>query len=694
MQAGSTEDGSQRPLQQASNRTRPRITLGNKRPVACHRCHAQKVKCSGETPCSRCNMAGCANECSYVVRDRKVRVDESYLERLIEDSEELRQYRLNSRNTICNSLESGHPSTEKNDFNPHNPLLEDRPWFQTHEGLALPVFISEAACTGFATRLCQCLDGEGIVVSHIPRMQYVAEPTLNQLSQTGVQWPSLSRARLLVKTALGHISPPFHVALVKSTIEYLHGIYERRAFDDPVLSCKYFALFALGELYSISNDRTTQGMVPGMAYYARAIGLTPVLPERPTIMHIESLLMLALYSQSLNRQHSAYLMVGTALRFALFLGLNHNIPDCHCPDRKAREHRARLWWTIYIFDRSWGLKLGLPGQTNDEDIQVGLPIDLDDEVYRDEFVDSAYQVAFIKLARISTQIMRTIYSRKQFPETFLQREQSILLKLQQWMQSLPEHLRLHTSNHNPKCTILIHLQFNYCVILAIRPILLGILNHLTSGPESTIRPTLVALKDACIHSARHTLILCADEWTNGSSSTYGYAFAQYIFTSALILIISSLLPGGTAEDFASVDTAVEMLNSLVANGSLVADDLYQHLIRAQNCLRTGRFASRFPITESETNHYLNTSFSPPDNFSHNPNLDVQSLNPSTMIHTPGLGNAVTGDPMYLTAEMALYQPLMQDFLTQSVGDLGCLDIPEVPAAGSDVWPGLPLWTTW
>lgn len=47
--------------------------------IRCHRCHSQKVKCSGEKPCSRCRRAGYAAQCRYANRDRKIRVDERYI---------------------------------------------------------------------------------------------------------------------------------------------------------------------------------------------------------------------------------------------------------------------------------------------------------------------------------------------------------------------------------------------------------------------------------------------------------------------------------------------------------------------------------------------------------------------------------------------------------------------------------------
>ncbi|KAB8252368.1 fungal-specific transcription factor domain-containing protein [Aspergillus flavus] len=679
----------------------PRKPLGIKRSVACQRCHSQKVKCTGGKPCSRCLVAGCEKECRYIKRDRKVRVDESYLEQLIQDSQELHRNQRESVSNITFGAESGGVPTStrnpisENDSSTRNPLLKDWAWFQTQNKSALPIYVSEVACTAFATRLCQCLNSKDASTSDMSRMRYVKESALGVLSYGEIEWPSLARARLLVNTALGHANPPFHLALRKTSVDYLQTIYQNASFDDPVLVCKYFALFALGEVCSVPSGRLNNDTSPGTTYYARAINLIFVLPERPNMAHIEALLILALCSQFLNRWHSAYVLVGIALRLGLSAGFHHNIPETQYPDPIARENRIRVWWTIYIFDRFWGLKLGLPMQVNDDDIHVDFPSNLAVETFHDEFADSSYQVAVIELARISTHIMRNIYSRQKSAETLLQREQKLLNEMKQWMQSVPDHIRLQPDTHNPRCTVLIHLQFNYCLILAIRPLLLGILDHIATtdfSPETTLSPALAALTEACIHSARHTLILCADEWTKGSISVFGYAFAQYIFTSSLVLVISNLLPYGNADDLVSIDTAAEMLRSFAADGNLMAGDLYEHIQKVQKCQRSGRFSSRLPSTLGNTMiqvqepceddapsvpHPTATTYVPPTN---------SQIYPTSVAQLP------ISDPQYKTAEMSLYQPTMEDFLTQSVTDIGLLDPEEISTNLPDSWPSIPLWT--
>lgn len=404
-------------------------------------------------------------------------------------------------------------------------------------------------------------------------------------------------------------------------------------------------------------------------------------------------------------------MIGTALRLGLSVGLNHNIPPDQCPDPVARENRVRVWWTIYGFDRFWGLKLGLPVQVADCDVHVDLPSDMGSH---DEFTDCSYQIALIKLAKVASKIMRTIYSRATPVENFLQREQAILVDLKQWLEELPVHLRLQTGGNNPRPTISIHLQFNYvsvflsspswptmltcqCVILAIRPILLSMLDHHYVQPQSKpLPPALSTLSEACIGSARQTLILCAEEWSSGSLPVYGYAFAQYIFTSSLVLVISSLLPCGTPKDHEYIETASEMLRCLVASGRFVAQDFSIHLHRVRDC--SSQFSSRPSSTEGISLYsYLQNP----------PSTTPATVQPGDTGGTRGMlshppyphcypmpnSDSTFNPTIPATPNLALYQPGIQDILSQSVLDIDLLQPLEFPGSESFINPyvSFPLW---
>ncbi|CAG8362307.1 unnamed protein product [Penicillium salamii] len=655
-----------------------RASRPKKRAIACHRCHSQKIKCSGEKPCSKCRAAGYGNQCNYATRDRKIRVDESYLEQLLRDSEELHECRHRSKQDL--QLQQG-PDTDDSATGNDEPKIQgslygDKPWFQVHDASILPLYISEATCAAFATRLCQCLSKNNTPTLYLPKTRYTDETTLSSLQDIDTPWPSLVSARLMVNTALNHVIPCFHLALKKDSLDMLQGVYQRGDFDNPSIKCKYFVLFALAEAAQAPRATSNQSPVPGSAYFARALNLIHIIPERPSMIHIESLLLIAYFCQFLNRFHSAYIYIGSALRLGLSIGLNYNVPETQDLHPIAREHRIRIWWTIYTFERFWGAKSGFPMQIHDEDVHVDQPSISASKAYPDQFADGAYQVAGIELSRITGDTSAEIYCRKISTEKFLSREQRLLTQLKQWLQSLPPHLRLNPDGTSPKHTIHMHLQFNFCVILTIRPVLLHVLTlqmkDQYNQPASPISPVLVTLSETCIHAARHSLALCVNEWTGGSFAKYGYTFPAYLCSAALVLMLSSLLAVGDPSDLASAETAMEILKNLSLSDRLASRDLYEQIRRVHECLLNSPFQPVSLATENLNAEILN----PPSvdqgaatgllQLSGHPQYPVAP--PEDLSHL-----ILDSNVPYLTTEMALHQQNMQDFLERPDVNFGLLD---------------------
>lgn len=143
------------------------------------------------------------------------------------------------------------------------------------------------------------------------------------------------------------------------------------------------------------------------------------------------------------------------------LGLHHNLNRSTVISPVARQHRIRLWWTIYICDRMWGSKLGQAPCVRDDDITVDLPsmVGLNGDDAK-EFPDPDYILARISLAKITGNIIRNIYSRGK-PPPFVQSVNQVLRDLNLWMATLPDSVRLGVGRRSPERPILsLHLSFN------------------------------------------------------------------------------------------------------------------------------------------------------------------------------------------------------------------------------------------
>lgn len=151
------------------------------------------------------------------------------------------------------------------------------------------------------------------------------------------------------------------------------------------------------------------------------------------------------------------------MRLGLTIGLHQNIMESQLPDKAARQHRKRMWWTIYVIDRILGSKFGYPTFIRDDDIDVDLPSDNDLTIsQKEDFISAEYQIASIGLARIAGNIIINLYSRKKLQETFSQRVHRIFRDLRAWFETLPEgmQLRNHGSTQVTRHVVLLHLSFN------------------------------------------------------------------------------------------------------------------------------------------------------------------------------------------------------------------------------------------
>lgn len=339
-----------------------------------------------------------------------------------------------------------------------NPLVADRPqgWFVPFLSLDMPIHISEAADAAFATRFRESLTPNSI---HIPRTSYLGDEAL-MLPESPFVWPTPARARYLVKVALKTVCRYYHIVLKSSVLAALEKTISSTDIVDRYVRGKLLALFALGEVYS-RRVAAQAAQFPGLSFFIQACDIVRIPPERPTMHVVELALLLALYSYNLNRRHTAYFYATSAVRSAVVMGLNMNVSEDLYPDRLAREHRTRLWWTAYVLDRTCCSKTGLPASIADDDIIIDQPSDTDLEGLAD-FEGAEYIMKSIALARLSQRTRQQLYSRRKHHSSFSQRVQAILIDITRWMETLPVHLQLENKTDSPKSdgVVYLHLRFN------------------------------------------------------------------------------------------------------------------------------------------------------------------------------------------------------------------------------------------
>ncbi|KXH54166.1 fungal specific transcription factor, partial [Colletotrichum salicis] len=581
---------------------------------------------------------------------------------------------------------------------PATATLEVKPWFINANVFRTPILIGEVADAAFSTRFRQVIsDPYAPQPRHMLRVNYAPDAELMALVKSSdVAWPTPSRSRFLVEVALKYVARRYHVVRRSAVMRDLEQSIHNPSWGDLMLRSKLWALFAIGELYSTRSIPSEKDF-PGMPYFAKASRVLGVLDERPGTDSIEIMLLLSFYSLALNRRYSAFVMSGTAMRMAIVMGLHLNIPESQLRDPDLREHRKRLFWTTYIFDRIWASKLGHPTAIQDSDVGVDLPSEAssDDAVaaartYAADFEDTAYHVASLRLAALITKTVRSIYG---------QRGQGEATTLSTRVQQALKDLR---ADKPPLLT----LSTKKCAILATRPILLHILRTqvaswpsatTTTTPETQVPASAITLSEACIRCARHSIRLLTDSWIDGSFATFDYFYTQYLFSALTILAASSLLQdshgavggaGAPNDDKEAFEESVRFLSQLRDAGNFAAQEYCHHVdvMRAEldrfYAKRTGRLEAEQPQQQEQASSYGGVP--PPP--SHGPGPEPESGPLMTSQFGLGGGLPVRAGAGPTTAGMALTEPSLEELLAQPVLDLQFLEASFYDDLQALYWP--------
>jgi hypothetical protein len=183
-------------------------------------------------------------------------------------------------------------ATSSADFDLRNPLIEDRAWFVTDNASRQPIYIGEAACTAFGTRLRQFLKGNDPVAA-LSRSKYTIDKAFLRMSDPIFQLPNRAYANLLLKVALRFLGNDYHLMARKSTLDRMEALYRNQSSDDPVFLCKLFALFSMGEMYANRRLSSTKGSdIPGTGFFVQAMSLLQDIHEEASVLYVEALLII------------------------------------------------------------------------------------------------------------------------------------------------------------------------------------------------------------------------------------------------------------------------------------------------------------------------------------------------------------------------------------------------------------------
>lgn len=360
--------------------------------------------------------------------------------------------------------------------------------------------------------------------------------------------------------------------------------------DDTILEtiwfCKVLLIFAIGEMYlGTESDvrmkmtqiekqqqhkvRRTQetkpkkDTLPGLGFFHQALELFTGLFALGAVDNItkdggvEVMLLYAFYLQVADCTVALYFYFGLALRLALILGW-HVDADKDNLNRYELEHRRRIWWTVYMYERMLLLKAGLPLSFADDLVSTELPFDFKpDEVYDDHdvrlyyvFPPADYINNCVTITQINAIILLLLYT-KQPTVNILPVVSDLVQKLFNWKANLPAYLKVDFSVENLKVSrLVVNLMTEYFqgINLAVRPLLfhfatkkLKELQQLNLDNKyidlTRFSKNVLLLLNLSFQALINTIKLIWALVPENMVALFGWMDREYLFTLALTLIL-------------------------------------------------------------------------------------------------------------------------------------------------------------
>ncbi|RFU72906.1 fungal specific transcription factor [Trichoderma arundinaceum] len=335
---------------------------------------------------------------------------------------------------------------------------------------------------------------------------------------------------------------------------------------------KVLLVLAFGQLYSVNQWVDFRGP-PGFDYFRDAVNLLPETHEEGSILCVETLALAGYFMQNMNRRDAAFQYIGKALRMAISLGLHQEVSPHYYSqqgsalDKAAREHRRRVWWSIYSLDRILCVKSGNPITIQDEDIGVDMPSPL---LGDPEYCPAVVLRHYTELSRILGQIHMTIYRRsnKSAPKSgksLMASVQSIILSLSKWNRELPDELRFDPAQLTfGRESVGAFAHYYQCINMTVRPLLFHVvqkrLQAIRSGDGAAekerdwkegLSKTTVRVIDMCIGAAQDVINMMAIVAQRDMVATYGYMDGEHIFSATIVLVmVCTAFPDNAANTFA------------------------------------------------------------------------------------------------------------------------------------------------
>ncbi|KAL5335538.1 fungal-specific transcription factor domain-containing protein [Aspergillus crustosus] len=247
-----------------------------------------------------------------------------------------------------------------------------------------------------------------------------------------------------------HLRLPF---LCRSEIYDLHAKRHEPAgtsTQEQYTRFKIFMVYAIGA--AILKMTEMYDSVPPRNYFVTAMQYQPSLQESLSVSSIEALMLLAMYNLQSAASSSVWYMMGLAMRICVDFGLHREASYRRLRPYEA-QRRRRLFWSVYLNERSVAWSLGRPFSIGDTEIDAEPPADIDDSLTPDA-PDELFRtprnpheqwqgpnircsITCIGLSRLSARTRARVYRLDRDLPALLPEVQPLLASLDEFQKNLP-----------------------------------------------------------------------------------------------------------------------------------------------------------------------------------------------------------------------------------------------------------------
>ncbi|KAH7127095.1 fungal-specific transcription factor domain-containing protein [Dendryphion nanum] len=369
--------------------------------------------------------------------------------------------------------------------------------------------------------------------------------------------PSRSVADALVAAFFDQVHPHMPI-FQKSMFEFRYeGTWRRRDTsiqenEETAWLCCLALVFAFGA-QALSKFDLEESQVLQEKYLDFVDSYFRYIVSTTSLANIQALMLLQLYDHNVGKRNSAWLLVGTAARMAISMGM-HREATYPGFDLLERNSRRIVWWMVYILERLLCQYLGRPSIIEDAEISTCPPDDgLSDsnEMPLGMFTKALEGARILYAGRRRIFFVENSAEERTTPPVYLASQ--LLMELDQWHGTWPEHLQLGATilAKQTRQLLLLHIYYNYnrCQITT-RFLIERIECNFSrlEGKEAYFPEDKLALSEECINSATKSLeylnILADLKALNGVT----WLDAFYVF-HAILLVCSLYLsrPPGEPE---------------------------------------------------------------------------------------------------------------------------------------------------